>query len=216
MPKVAAAIADRPPASPSSPSVRLTAFELPDHQHGPRHEQQGEHREVPVREERQAGPFGRVRARGPLQQVGADQEADEALADQLVLSDQALRSAAHHFQVVVQEAERPEADEHDERQHDVRVREVGPEQRRDDRGHDDEHAAHGGRARLAEVRLRSLAAHDLPDAQPAQLPDDGGPEHERQHDRRRGRARHAERDVREQIEEDVLAGHRSEQVIQHC
>ena len=61
----------------------------------------------------------------------------------------------------------------------------------------------------------TLGAHDLPDPVLSQLRDDLGSDDEGEQQRSDGRARGAERDVVEQIENDVLARKRREQMIEH-
>src|SRR5207237_7276613 len=84
-----------------------------------------------------------------------------------------------------------------------------------DGGEDDDQSAHRGRAPLGVMARGPFRSDDLADAVVAQLPDDAGTDDEGDEQRRHGRAGRPERDVIEQIENDVLTSERREQMIQH-
>ena len=103
----------------------------------------------------------------------------------------------------------------DHRDPDEHVREVGPEQRRCDRGSQDQQAAHRGRAGLGPVRLGSFLPDHLADLEVTQLADHPRSEHEADDERRQARSRGAERDVTRHVEHRELGVKWIQQVIQH-
>jgi hypothetical protein len=80
------------------------------------------------------------------------------------------------FGVVVPKADGAEAQQAEQRHPDVRVPQVGPQQRGDDDGDEDQHPAHGGRARLLVMRFRAVLADVLADLELAQLADQPRPQ----------------------------------------
>ena len=64
--------------------------------------------------------------------------------------------------IVVQEAQQPERDRHQEHDPDIAIGQIRPQQRRADPGDQDQQPAHGGRARLFhDVALRAVGADGL-------------------------------------------------------
>ena len=93
---------------------------------------------------------------------------------------EAGRGLLGHFQIVVVEADKAEAERHRQHDPDIRVERIGPEQGRHHEPGQDHQPAHGGRALLGDdVRLRAVAADRLALALPqTQMIDDPGAEQE--------------------------------------
>ncbi len=107
--------------------------------------------------------------------------------------------------VVVDPADRAEADRHQQGHPDEAVREVAPQQRRHGDRDQDQRAAHRRRAGLDEVRLRPVVAHRLADLHPRQPGDHLRPDEERDQERGHARQHRAQREVAEDVERaDVL------------
>src|SRR6185312_7617176 len=115
------------------------------------------------------------------------------------------------------ETDRAEARRHQQRHPDIAVGEVRPEQRRDDEGEQDEEAAHGGRALLAnEMTLWPVEADGLTLRLLRFEPgDDARPEEEADEQRGHQRAARAEGEIAEEIERSDLVGERNEEMKQH-
>src|SRR5204863_9459662 len=90
-----------------------------------------------------------------------------------------------------------------------------PEERRHGGRENYDQPTLGGRAAIAMVTRRTFGAVHLPHVALAQPPDDGRAREEREQQGGDHGARRAEREVVEQIEQDVLLRERREQMIEH-
>src|SRR5207302_10188143 len=89
------------------------------------------------------------------------------------------RGLLGYLEVVVIEADEAKAERHCEHDPDVRIEWIGPQHRADREAGQDHQPAHGGRALLAEMRLRAVGPDRLALAlADAQMIDDPGPEQE--------------------------------------
>ena len=102
------------------------------------------------------------------------------------------------LRVIVEEADRAETQQPEQRDPDVRIAQVRPQQRRNHDRNDDQDAAHRRRAGLLLMRLRPVFADVLPDLELAQLANQPGPEDDAKEQSRQARKRRPERDVAEQ------------------
>ena len=212
---VAAAIANVLIASPSRPSVRLTAFDQDDEgEHDERQVPPAQVGDQPLEEgEDQARVVGALLLQH--HQHAADDECHENLPTHLVAWAQAMVILPNDLQVVVREAD---AAERRRRQHgdpDVDVRQVGPEQGGHERRGENQQAAHGRRARFRTMTLRSLLTDHLPDLELAQTPDHPGSEEETDGQRRQARRRRAKRDVPGDVQDTKRGVQRVEQEVEH-
>src|SRR5205085_314801 len=113
----------------------------------------------------------------------------------------ALVAALGHLVVIVEETDQAEAygDEHARPQ--IAVGEVHPQQHRDAQGSENHQPAHGRRAALGEVGLRTVGADRLAlalaDSKPA---DELGPDQKAEEQRRRGGGASTEGDVAKEVE----------------
>ena len=183
--------------------------------HEPEIDRPGENPRV-ILEERQLGGIRRhaVRQR-KHQQIDAQSNPERHLADQLPARDEPLRLAAYNLQIVVEKSDQSHPEGRHKRDDDVPAVEPRPQQRGHDGRQNDDQAAHRRRAALAVMTRRTLGPHDLTDLVLLQLPNDPRSNDEGEQQRGDGRARRAERDVVEEIEQDVLACERREQMIEH-
>ena len=125
--------------------------------------------------------------------------------------------APDDLQVVVEESDSAEAEHREHGDPDVRVLQVRPEQRRDQRRRENQQAAHRRRAGLGAMGLRTFLADDLSDLEVAQLPDHPGAEQQADGERRQARGSGSERVVRRHVQ-DAQVGNVSEprqEVVQH-
>ena len=135
-------------ARPSSPSVRLTAF---DHHastiivNGTYHHPRSGWK---LLEERKAETRVVELVFLQPQQDESHAQANQELQGHLVARKQPVMVAAHDLQVVVEKADRAEERRAHNRDPDELVRELRPEQRRHQRGGKNQQAAHRRRARL--------------------------------------------------------------------
>ena len=203
-PKEAAAIMIGTMARPSSPSVRLTALPAPTMT-----KQANGMKNQPrlISKSLKNGKVSDV-AKRPLA-VAHDDECrdagDQEFDGQPRLAGKAEMRLLGDLQIVVIEADRAEAQRHQQHHPDIDAGDVGPQQRRDDDARQDHQPAHGRRAGLLEMRLRPVGADRLALALPdAQRVDDRRAEDE--DDQRRGdqRAAGAEGDVAEDVEDRDL------------
>jgi len=96
---------------------------------------------------------------------------------------ESLGVAHHELQVIVVEADEPEREGDAEHRPHETIGELRPEQRADERGDEDQRAAHGRRARLEEVGGRAVVAHHLSDLTAHQVPDQRRTDEEREAER---------------------------------
>ena len=74
---------------------------------------------------------------------------------------QPLGLGLDELEIVVGKSNRPEPQRGGEHKPDVGFRDIGPEERREDHGEEDENPAHGGRAALRQVMFGAVAANLL-------------------------------------------------------
>src|SRR3990172_4750096 len=140
---------------------------------------------------------------------------EDDLAREFCLRAQALRILPDDLLEVVEEADCPISDGHENRDPYIGVREVRPEQGRDHDGDDDQEASHRRGSLLREVSIRPVPPDGLPDLVGAELADKPRPEDETQEERGDRGVDRAERDVPEHVEKRILHVQREEQVVQH-
>jgi hypothetical protein len=145
----------------------------------------------------------------------AEKDAEQDLAHELLATDQSLGLALDDLQVVVEEAEDAHPDRGQQQEVDVGIPQIGPEQRRDHRGGQDDEPAHRRRAGFRAVPLGALLADHLAGLDLAHLADDPGPDQKREEQRRDRRVGGPERQVAEHVEEGVDFDEPDEQVVEH-
>ena len=127
---------------------------------------------------------------------------DQKFEDQAHLARQALVAGLGHLVIIVEEADRAEAQSHEQAGPDIGGREVHPKQHRRDHGGEDHEPAHGRRAALGEMGLRAIGADRLSlalaHAQPA---DEFGTDHQADDERRRDRRARAEGQIADEVED---------------
>ena len=112
-----------------------------------------------------------------------------------VAGQQAVVGVTRDLQVVVREPDRAERGRRQDRDPDVHVGQVRPEQRGQQGGRQDEQTAHGRRTRLRAVRRRPLVPNHLTDLELAKRANQPGPEQQADGQGRQARGGGAKRDV---------------------
>ena len=216
MAKLPAAIITGTMASPSRPSVRLTALEEPIITSAPNSGNAKPRGMIRSLNTGTATPVAWRRGAELDQHDGGDQ-ADAALAQQLQPAGQAAARALGELEIVVGEADQPVAQGDDQHDPDIAVAQVRPEQRGRGQRQQDQHAAHGGRALLGQqVALGPVQADRLALALlPLQPADQGRADQEADQERRHHRAAGAEGDVADDVEGADLVREREEQAVEH-
>ena len=110
--------------------------------------------------------------------------AGEALPEELGARREAEAAPLDHLDVVVGKTDGAEGERGEDGNPDKGIGGIGPEHSGQQNGDADEHAAHGGRAGLLEVRLGAVFADELADLELAQLLNDVGADEKRDHQRR--------------------------------
>src|SRR5215472_6139518 len=119
----------------------------------------------------------RVLARGRQQyQHQAHQARSQELQQELHPAREPQVSAVDDLDVVVGKANGSKSRGGKDRQPDIGVRQIGPQQRGNDDGYNNQNPAHGGRAGFFLVRAGTFFADVLADLELAQLADDGRPD----------------------------------------
>src|SRR4029077_5851229 len=95
------------------------------------------------------------------------------------------------------------------------VRQVRPEQRRDERRGEDQQAAHRRRSRLRAVRLRTFLPDHLANLEVAQLANHPRTKQEAERERRQAGRRGPEGDVARDVEDARVGAERIEEFEQH-
>ena len=111
------------------------------------------------------------------------------------------------------DAEGQRAQQHDP---DEAAAEIRPKQCAHDDRHQNQHAAHGGRAGLGQMAFRTHVADGLPDPPGRQPPDDEGAQRERQNQRRECAENGPHGDVTEYVERGKILGQVLGDVDQHA
>jgi len=119
----------------------------------------------------------------------------QKLQTQLRPSRQPLVLPMHHLDIVVRKSDRPKRQRRQHNQPHKRIRQIRPQQRRNQDRNTDQHTAHRRRAALLLVRLRPLFTNVLPYLKLAQLLDDIGPNQQADQQRRQARKHSAKRQV---------------------
>ena len=120
-------------------------------------------------------------------QIDGDDDTDHRLPEIFPARGQAFRVAVDHLLPIVDPANGTEADGHDQHHPHVAVGEVGPQQRGDGDGDQNQHAAHGRRSGFGEMGLRPVSTHCLADFLGCQPADDAWPGNEGNHQGRHRR-----------------------------
>ena len=138
----------------------------------------------------------------PLQhnQRNRNGSADDELQQQLLARGEAEITFLRDLRVVVRETDGGKGHRGEHHEPDEGVREIAPQQRGNEDGDADEHAAHGGRAALLLVALRTFFADVLADLKLAQAINDIWPDEQADEQRRQAREDAAKRDVAEDPE----------------
>ena len=160
-PKLAAAIITGTMARPSRPSVKFTALPAPTMTKAAKGTKNQPRLKRKSLKKGNASEVESGSCAGLRDQEAGD-AGDQELDPQPGLAGEALVGLLGDLEVVVVEADRAEADGHEQHDPDVGAAEIGPQQRRDEQAREDHQAAHGGRALLAdEVALRPVGADRL-------------------------------------------------------
>ncbi len=122
--------------------------------------------------------------RPQYQQKHAHRQRHHALRRELAPAGDAEVLVFANLGVVVPKPDRAEGHDAEDRDPDIGVGEVRPQQRGHHNGDDDQHAAHGGRAGLLLVRARAFLADHLADLELAQLRNQPRPQKQAQKQRR--------------------------------
>ncbi len=170
-----------------------------DDEIGQHDEADGAQRQRQILEERH-DEFGLGRHRRRIEQVDGDAEADQRLPEIFLARRQAFRVAVHDLAPVIDPADDAEAQRRHQHHPDESVAEVCPQQRGDGDGDQDQRAAHGRRAGLDQMRLRTVVTHGLADLVLGQLANQARADDEGDDERRQRRQHCAQRDVVEDIE----------------
>ena len=150
------------------------------------------------------------------QQPGSEGEAQRELIDQLALAGEAQVAAARDLGVIVEESDPAEADQRGERDPDIGIAQIRPQQRGDHDRDDDQHPAHRGRTRLLLMRFRALFANILADLKLPQPADQPWAQPDAEKERGEAGEAGAERDVAEHAERaDVALEGFVEQEVEH-
>jgi hypothetical protein len=149
------------------------------------------------------------------QEDGADREADDDLVAHLVARGQAVMRSARDLQIVVGESNRAEPRRRQHGDPHIDIRQIRPQQRGDERRGENEQAAHGRRARLGPVRLRTFGANHLADLEFAQRAHEPWAERQADGERRQTRRGGAKRDVPSHVQHGELLVKLEEEPVQH-
>ena len=138
----------------------------------------------------------------PLQhhQRDRDRAADDELQQQLLARGQPEVALVRDLGVIVRKPDGAKRHRREHHEPDEGIRQVAPQQRRNQDGDADQHAAHRGRAALLLVALRTFFADVLADLKLAQPINDKRPDQQADQQRRQARKDAAERDVAEDPE----------------
>ena len=107
-------------------------------------------------------------------QDNRDDDADQELQEQLAASGQPEIAMMNYLEIIIGETNRRKAQRRNDGDPNILVRQIRPQQRRNDDGYGDEHPAHGGRTRLLLMRSRSLFTDILANLKFSELPDYAG------------------------------------------
>ena len=146
-------------------------------------------------EERKYQGGGVKPSRRQENQNDAEDETDQDLQQELPPRGQAQVLAAPDFLVIVPETDGGKGQGHAQREPNEDVAEVRPKHRRNNDTENDEHAAHGGRARLGLVSLRPVFADVLTNLEFLELPHQPRPQDERKEQGRQTGVSRAKGDV---------------------
>ena len=180
-----AAIIVQPIASPSSPSVRFTAFDEPtstsithstkgaNANHArcgtvlghPCHSKSGRRLLINGTESRRVEHLELVQNH----QRHRHQRPGQPLPEQFGARRQSQVAPLHYLDVVIGKTDRPERERREYRDPYERIGRIGPQHRGQQNRNADQHAAHRRRPRLLQVRLRPVLSHKLPDLELPQL-----------------------------------------------
>ena len=189
-----------PMARPSRPSVRLTAFAAPTMMKVDRstypHPRSG-------RTVLKKGIVTLELNPGLMIEDDADEQRDRDLRGQPDLSRHAPAVLLGELPVVVEKADEAVSDHDHDDEPDVADGQVGPEERGDRHGEDDQDAAHRRRPFLGKVGIRPVLPDGLADLELLELADQPGADDEADDERRDRRIDRPEGDVAKDVEERV-------------
>ena len=131
-----------------------------DDDEGAEHDEEPSEMQHGVLQERDRQRGGRGIAVQPHQRVAGHQR-DRRLDQQAQLAAEAGRRLLRHLEVVVIEADEAETERHRQHDPDIGIERVGPQHRADREAGQDHQPAHGGRALLGEMRLRTIGPDRL-------------------------------------------------------
>jgi hypothetical protein len=129
-----------------------------------------------------------------------DQQRDSDLPEDFGARGEAEVAAFHDFDVIVGESDGAESDGGSDDEPDEGISGIGPEDRRQQDGDGDEHAAHGGCAGLLLVRFGAVFADVLADLKLAQFFNDERAYEQSDHERGERGERSAEGEIAEDAE----------------
>src|ERR1017187_5021513 len=152
---------------------------------GPRvgHQLRHQHRWFEALEERDVHRGAEIAPGAHEEQGGGETEAHDELVDQLALAADSEIAPIGVFGVVVQKTDPAEGEQGEDGNPHVGVAQVGPEQRGDNDGDDDEDAAHGGGAGFLLVRFGAFLPDELADLELAKLVDEPWTQRDAQEER---------------------------------
>ncbi len=137
------------------------------------------------------------------------------MRDDLLRGRQPLRSAPNNLQVIIHEPHQSEPDGGEDHQPHVPIRDICPEQGREDDRKQDQEPAHRRRAGLGQMAARTIVPNLLPQPHLLQLLDQDGGQHEGYEKRRHRRVDDAETQIPEDVQKGELGVERIEPKIQH-
>ena len=139
----------------------------------------------PFEKELQHAPVGILR--DAEHQVQRRQQTNHGLPEIFFARPHALRVLVHHLAPVVGPADGAKAQRDEQNNPDKAVAQIGPQQRGDGNAKQDQHAAHGRRATLDQMRGHAVTANRLSDLEFGQTANDKRAGHQADQQRRQGR-----------------------------
>ena len=157
----------------------------------------------------------RLRVVSQQNQRRSDERGDTNLSEYLVARPQAMVRAPNDLEIVVGESNRTESRGRQHRNPDVDVPQIGPEQRRHQRGGQNQQTSHRRRAGFRRVRRRAFVPDDLADLKLAQLANEPRAEQQADEQRREARRGGPEGDVLNDVQHRDLRVERKKKVVEH-
>src|SRR5712692_6597810 len=146
----------------------------------------------------------------------ADDQADECLKIYLLLCGETKVALLRDLSVIIDKANDSKTEKREQREQDKWIGQIRPKKHRHSRGKNDEHAAHGWRARFFLVLLGALLADELADLQFAETANQPGTKNQRQKHGRETRVHGSHGDVTKNIQRAEVALQRViKEVVKH-